>query len=242
MSNIWTAASEGDFERVKELVEAGKSLSVSLSPRRRHYENTYTPLHAAASWNHFEILRYLVAAGGDINTTDSDNETPLFVVETAEMARTVVELGGDQTLRNTDGLTAAEALQEEQPHISLYLRSLSGDLAPLNPSTLSTTLSSLPEDPTTAPDLDAPTDALLQRVRVIMEASERGELTPEETDDRLREVVESAVGQQVEVGREIGTAMEEDEDSSAVRPREEEDEAPEAGASVGKRRREEAGR
>lgn len=137
---------------------------------------------------------------------------------------------------------AAEALQEEQPHISLYLRSLSGDLAPLNPSTLSTTLSSLPEDPTTAPDLDAPTDALLQRVRVIMEASERGELTPEETDDRLREVVESAVGQQVEVGREIGTAMEEDEDSSAVRPREEEDEAPEAGASVGKRRREEAGR
>lgn len=62
----------------------------------------------------------------------------------------------------------------------------------------------------TSPDLDAPTDALMGRVREIMEASERGELSAEETDDRLRAVVGQAVEGQVAAGREIGEAMEED--------------------------------
>lgn len=42
--------------------------------------------------------------------TDSDGETPLFVVETAEMARTVIELGGNVTLRNAEGLTVRHLL------------------------------------------------------------------------------------------------------------------------------------
>lgn len=68
-------------------------------------ENTYTPLHAAASWGHLDILRYLVSKGGDINTLDGDGESPLFVVESAEMARAVIELGGDATLRNAEGVS-----------------------------------------------------------------------------------------------------------------------------------------
>jgi hypothetical protein len=39
--------------------------------------NTYTPLHAAASWGHADILRYLVSKSGDINVTDSDGECVL---------------------------------------------------------------------------------------------------------------------------------------------------------------------
>lgn len=76
-----------------------------------------------------------------------------------------------------------------------------------------------------------------------MEASERGELSPEETDEKLREVVESAVGEQVAVGREIGTAMDEDE-PSAVRPRDEDASGDFVGQSAGggKRRKDEAGR
>ena len=80
-----------------------------------------------------------------------------------------------------------------------------------------------------------------------MEASERGELSPEETDDKLREVVESAVQGQVDVGREIGSsAMDEDEDgANAVRPRDDEDPNGSLGDERpvgGKRRKEEAGR
>lgn len=36
---------------------------------------------------------------------DGDGETPLFVVESAEMARVVIELGGEATIRNEEGMT-----------------------------------------------------------------------------------------------------------------------------------------
>lgn len=84
------------------------------------------------------------------------------------------------------------------------------------------------------PDVDAPTDHLLVRVRAIMEASERGELSAQETDDKLRAVVEEAVNGQVAAGREIGEAMEEVQNHVKRA----------AGADEGetKRRREEPGR
>lgn len=115
-------------------------------------------------------------------------------------------------------LQPAESLQEDYPHIASYLRDLTGEAAPLP---VSITEQDEPEEAdmadvsitsnTTNPDLDAPTDALMGRVREIMEASERGELSAQETDDRLREVVGQAVDGQVAAGREIGEAMEEDE-------------------------------
>ena len=37
-------------------------------------ENGYTPVHAAVSWNHPELLRYLTSKGGRINVTDHDGE------------------------------------------------------------------------------------------------------------------------------------------------------------------------
>lgn len=127
--NIWTAASEGDAARVAELVESGQSTAppaarappdptpAGLSPSIPD-ENTYTPLHAAASYSHTDILRYLVSKGGDINTVDGDGETPLFLVETAETARVVVELGGDPRWKNVEGMTVRCSLS-----FSLWRRS-----------------------------------------------------------------------------------------------------------------------
>jgi hypothetical protein len=97
-------------------------------------------------------------------------------------------------------LQPAASLQEEYPHISLYLRVLTGETGP---STVSTDDSSLPA---AQPDLDAPTDELMLAVRSIMERSERGELTEQETDDQLREVVERVVAGQVDAGVAIGEA------------------------------------
>ncbi|GAA5976665.1 hypothetical protein JCM10908_005587 [Rhodotorula pacifica] len=220
MSNIWTAASEGNAQRVRELVESG------TSPNALD-ENAYSPLHAAASWGHPEILRYLVEKGGNINLTDSDNETPLFVVENVGMAKLVVELGGDPKWTNEEGITAAASLQEEYPHISLYLRTLTGETAPLSSATAAdeSSMDAAPSSSSGAgagaqPDLDAPTDALMASVRSIMERSERGEITEQETDDLLREVVESAVTGQVEAGRAIGEQMAvEEQDGSRTRTR-----------------------
>lgn len=99
---------------------------------------------------------------------------------------------------------AAQNLEEDYPHISLYLRSITGEAQPAAASN--------PVDPNgeVQPDLETPTNDLLLRVRSIMEASERGELSSIEVDERLREVVEEVVNGQVEAGREIGEGQDAD--------------------------------
>lgn len=99
MSNIWIAASEGNLERVRELLDQG------LSPNESD-ENGYTPCFAAASWHHAELLRFLVEdRGADVNMRDPDGDTPLFVVESVRMAQLLIELGADPTVKNDEGLT-----------------------------------------------------------------------------------------------------------------------------------------
>lgn len=75
--------------------------------RGRKGRKTDTPIHAAASYNHIPLLRALVREhGGDANVTDHDGDTPLFVAETVETARCLVEeLGADVDHRNESGLT-----------------------------------------------------------------------------------------------------------------------------------------
>lgn len=59
----------------------------------------------------------------------------------------------------------------------------------------------------------------MQAVRGIMERSERGEISEQETDDLLREVVEQAVGGQLEAGRAIGEQMSVDDEQPQTRAR-----------------------
>jgi ankyrin repeat protein len=67
-SNLWTAAGEGDLDRVKHLIEVE-----GTSPNAKD-QNGYTAIHAAVSWAHPTLLRYLLSKGGDINIKDSDGE------------------------------------------------------------------------------------------------------------------------------------------------------------------------
>ncbi|PWN46492.1 hypothetical protein IE53DRAFT_372340 [Violaceomyces palustris] len=48
--NIWIAAGEGDLERVRHLVQVQGISPTAPDPY------TYTPVHAAASYGHLEIL------------------------------------------------------------------------------------------------------------------------------------------------------------------------------------------
>lgn len=74
----------------------------------------YSLLHAAASYNQLAFLRTLTSAPYhvSINILDSEGETPLFAAETLDVARCLVEeLGADTTIRNGEGLSAAENAQ-----------------------------------------------------------------------------------------------------------------------------------
>ena len=66
--DLISVASEGDLEKVKELVEKNK---VPLDPLAK------TALHAAVENRKFEIVKYLVGRGANVNAKNKSSFTPL---------------------------------------------------------------------------------------------------------------------------------------------------------------------
>ena len=89
-------------------------------------EHGYSLVHAAASYNHLDLLRTLVHEFHvDPNIKDEDGETALFVVESVEPAQCLLEeLGADPAIKNDEGLTAEEKIRAEgdYPTIADFLR------------------------------------------------------------------------------------------------------------------------
>lgn len=126
--NIWIAASDNKISLVENYLSSGNFSAVSADP------NGYTPIHAAASYGHKELLEKLVTQyNGDINIKDSDGDTPLHHVEDYETCKFVIEsLKGDYQIRNNDGLMPIEVLlqngddnDKESLKMLTYLQNLS---------------------------------------------------------------------------------------------------------------------
>ncbi|KAG5189132.1 ankyrin repeat-containing domain protein [Tribonema minus] len=100
MSNIWIAAGDGNLERVQHLVEQGQSVNAAD-------DMGYTPMHAAASYGHADVMTWLLARGADVNIRDSDGDTPLHHCDTAAAARFLLERGADAAAVNAEGMTPA---------------------------------------------------------------------------------------------------------------------------------------
>ncbi|KAK3323678.1 ankyrin repeat-containing protein [Cercophora scortea] len=102
-------------------------------------DHGYSLLHATASYNHLDILRSLVRDYSvAVDLKDEDGETALFVVETVEAARVLVEeLGLNAGLRNDEGLTAREKFEAEaeSPEVAEYLLSLESGASVVNSAT-----------------------------------------------------------------------------------------------------------
>ena len=100
-TNVWTAASDGDLETVRRCIENG------MAPHTPDAQG-YTCLHAAASYGHHDLLRFLIARPGvNLNCGDEDGDTPLHVVEDVESCRMLLAAGADASVRNGDGLSPA---------------------------------------------------------------------------------------------------------------------------------------
>jgi hypothetical protein len=89
-------------------------------------EHGYSLVHAAASYNHLDLLRTLVnELHVDVDLKDEDGETALFVAESIECAKVLVEeLHANILTRNHEGKTAREKIEEEGdfPEVAVYLR------------------------------------------------------------------------------------------------------------------------
>ena len=94
-------------------------------------QHGYSLVHAATSYNHPSLLKALIDEFHvNVNTTDEDGETCLFVAETASIVRCLVEeLHIDTEIQNEDGLTAAQKIEQEEdfPDVAAYLRTHRGD-------------------------------------------------------------------------------------------------------------------
>lgn len=214
--NIWIAAGEGDLDRVKDCVEREGISPVAAD------EFTYTPLHAAASYDHLDILRYLLshpsAPTNAVNTTDSDLDTPLFVCETVESARCLIEeFSADAKHKNANGLTAAQqALENEHEELAHYIASVTGESLADNGEddeegdgedaagedengVPRTEVSQLTAEEQAEEDerLDAQTDLLMARVGEIMTRAEHDGTDPE---PELRTLVSESVLRQIVEG------------------------------------------
>ncbi|KAK7233995.1 hypothetical protein SO694_001020107 [Aureococcus anophagefferens] len=72
MWNVWTAASDGQLEIVRVMIDSGAHRADEGDAQG------YTCLHAASSYGHHDLLRYLLAqVAVDVNCKDEDGDTPL---------------------------------------------------------------------------------------------------------------------------------------------------------------------
>ena len=97
--------------------------SPALAASQDHHG--YSLLHAAASYNHVNLLKTLVHQFGvAVNLVDEDGETCLFVAETEPVARCLVEeLKIDTSIQNREGVTARVKIrsEDEWPQVMAYL-------------------------------------------------------------------------------------------------------------------------
>jgi uncharacterized protein len=103
-------------------------LRVNPSLASSQDEHGYSLMHAAASYNHLDLLRLLVNEYQvSVDLKDEDGETALFVAETIECAKVLVEeLKANIEIRGDEGKTARERIAEENdfPEVAVYLRTI----------------------------------------------------------------------------------------------------------------------
>lgn len=168
-------------------------------------EHGYSLIHAAASYNHLDLLRSLVHEFNvNVNIRDEDQETALFVVETIEAAKVLVEeLKIDVAARNEEGQTAMEKISEEGdfPQVAVYLRTIELGGLP-NGSGVNGETEELPPPPegmtvsmgTMAPTEDGEGEVYPEFRRRIEELAERDDFHTEAGQAELRRLVQDAIG------------------------------------------------
>jgi len=167
--------------------------------------------------------------GGDVNITDEDGDTPLYIVENIETARFLVDHGALVARQNAEGVSVCipsylsahhpstlskpiDHLTEDFPHIAEYLRST------LNPSAgAEMPIAAAPSQHSQNAATEQLTSALMQSVQEIMERAEAEGRDPEE---ELRQAVSRTVLDGVVTGFDMST------DESESRPGDEPNDTP----------------
>ncbi|KAF2967909.1 hypothetical protein GQX73_g5671 [Xylaria multiplex] len=182
-------------------------------------EHGYSLIHAAASYNHLDLLRALIQEFKvDVNLRDEDEETALFVVETVDAAKVLVEeLGAELMIKGSDGYNARQRIAEEGefPEVAEYLRLKEAEQARdlpngVNGETIqdSSDVPPLPEGLNISVSTISPTEDNEDEVdpefrRRIEELAQRGDFHSEEGQAALRQLVQDAIADENLTGRNV---------------------------------------
>ena len=110
--DIWTAASTGDVELIKTLLDEGVKVD--------EYDATIgsTALSYAAIFNQAEAAKLLIDSGANVNDGGMSGNTPLHAasfVGNAEIASLLIEAGANAAQANYEGQTAGANLALDWP-------------------------------------------------------------------------------------------------------------------------------
>lgn len=120
LDNIWTASSNGDLARVKQLIESGE---VDINDRD---EYGYSALQAAVSYGHMNLLEYLLTNPSiNVRLKDLDGDEPIHACEDPRVFEILVEHGADPTATNYAGEDLfAKCIEDENEEMVNYLISI----------------------------------------------------------------------------------------------------------------------
>ncbi|KAK2031593.1 ankyrin repeat-containing protein [Colletotrichum zoysiae] len=164
-------------------------------------EHGYSLVHAAASYNHLDLLRALVREFGvNVDLRDEDDETALFVVETVDAAKCLVEeLGADMAAKGADGVTASQKIEAEAdyPEVAEYLKGVesqrTADATAAAATVPAGTTESGAQPTTTTADTAAPPVELPpvpEGLAVTLGTMDQAEEVPEEVDPEFKRRIE----------------------------------------------------
>ncbi|KLJ09152.1 hypothetical protein EMPG_15424 [Blastomyces silverae] len=191
--NIYTLAADNS-PSLLPLLRSNPALASSQD------DSGYSLLHAAASYGHVDLLRALVQElQVNVNLVDEDGETCLFVTESVEIARCLIEeLGVDREHKNHLGLKAEESIASdgEYPQLIEYLQ---GSQAADGQDQLLHSSTTIPPNVTvnvgSMPDPAASGDEVVdpEFKRRIEELAARENFHTEEGQRELRQLVTDAI-------------------------------------------------
>ncbi|KXH53130.1 ankyrin repeat protein [Colletotrichum nymphaeae SA-01] len=159
-------------------------------------EHGYSLVHAAASYNHLELLRALIREFNvNVDIKDEDEETALFVVETVAAAKCLVEeLGADINAKGADGITASQKIEGEgdYPEIAEYLQGIetqrTASVAAAAKAAAPTPTTTTATTDTAAPPIDMP--PVPEGLAVTLGTMDQAEEVPAEVDPEFKRRIE----------------------------------------------------